>query len=76
MEEEKLILKAVHQASKRDKPTGNTIASRYQKLAGKSIELSLLLQKLNEAEEVNLIKRHLTSREDEPLLVWRSQVPF
>ena len=76
LEEEKLILQAAHQASKQNKPTANTIASHYQKLAGKPIELNLLLQKLNQAEEAGLIKRDITSKEDEPTLVWKSQIPF
>jgi len=76
LEEERLILQAVHQASKQDKPTANTIASHYEKLAGKPIKLNLLLQKLNQAEQAGLIKRAITSREDEPTLIWKSQIPL
>jgi len=75
-EEEKLILQAIHQATEENKPTGNQIASYYQRLAGKPIESSLLLQKLNEAEEAGLVKREIISHNDEPVLVWKNQVPF
>lgn len=74
--EEKLILQAVHQAAKEGKTTGNEIALRYQRLTGKAIESSLLLQKLNEAEEASLVKKEIISREDEPTLAWKSQTPL
>ena len=75
-QEEKLILKAAHEASKKEKPTANVIASHYQKLTGKTIDLELLIAKLNEAEKVGLIKRDITSQEDEPILIWKSQISF
>lgn len=74
LQEEKLILQAAHGASKKEKPTANVIASHYQKLTGKTIDLELLIAKLNEAEKVGLIKRDITSQEDEPILTWKSQI--
>ncbi|MHA1711246.1 MAG: exosortase/archaeosortase family protein [Candidatus Freyarchaeota archaeon] len=76
LEEEKLILQAAHQATKQDKPTVSTIASYYQKIAGKPIELNLLLEKLNQAEEAGLVKKDIVSREGEPTLVWKSRIPL
>jgi len=76
LQEEKLILKAAYQAAKEDEPTGNTIASHYEKLAGKPIEINLLLQKLHQAEEAGLIKRDITSQEDQPTLIWKCQIPL
>jgi len=76
LKEEKFLLQAVYQGAKKHKPTGNTIASYYQKLAGKPIELELLFKKLNYAEEAGLIKRAITSREDEPILTWKTQISF
>lgn len=73
---EKLLLKAVHQAAKKHRPTGNIIASHYQKLTGNPIELELLFKKLNEAEEVGLIKKGITSKEDEPIVTWKTQIAF
>jgi len=75
-EEDRLILQAVHQAAKEDKPIGNEIALHYQTLSGKHIESGLLLQKLNKAEEAGLLRREISSRDDEPVLVWKSQVSF
>ena len=75
LKEEKLILQAVRLASQQRKPTANAIASHYQKLAGKTIELELLLKKLNEAEQAGLIKRDITSTADEPLLIWKDRIP-
>jgi len=76
LEEEKLILKAVNHASHQDKPPANAIASHYQKLTEKPIELEPLIEKLNEAEEAGLIERDITSKEDEPILAWKSHVPL
>ena len=73
---EKLILRAAHQAAQEEKPTINTIASAYQKLAQKPIQPSLLLEKLSEAEEVGLVKREIISHNNEPVLTWKNQVPF
>jgi len=75
LEEDKLVLQAAHQATRADKPTGNTIASYFEKIAGKLIEPEQLHKKLNEAEKAGLIKREITSKEDEPALVWKSQIP-
>jgi len=75
LREDQLVLRAAHEAARKGRSTGNTIASHYQKLAEKSIELELLSKKLHEAEEAGLIKRDITSTEDEPTLVWKSQMP-
>jgi len=71
---DKLILQAVHQAAKEEKPTANEIALHYQTLSGKPIKSSLLLQELNKAEEAGLLTREISSRDDEPVLIWKSQV--
>jgi len=73
--EEKLIIKAVHQASKKDGSTANEIASHFQKLSGNPIKLNSLIEKLNQSEKAGLIKRDITNREDEPIIVWKSQMP-
>jgi exosortase len=75
-EEEKRILQAVHQASKKETPTAGAIASCYQKLTGKTIETETLIQKLNQAEELRLVKRDIASQEDQPIIVWKSQTPL
>jgi len=72
--EAKLVPRAVYEAAKRGKATCDAIASVYQKLAQNFIESSLLLEKLDQAEEAGLIKREVISQDDEPVLVWKSQV--
>jgi hypothetical protein len=76
IEEEKLILKATHNAAKHEKPTGNAIVSAYENLTGKSIELNRLAQKLNEAENAGLVTKDIVSQMDEPVLVWKTQISF
>jgi len=76
LKEEKLILQAVHQAAKEDKSTGITVASSYRKLAGKPIDLNVLLEKLDEAYKAGLIEREIANREDEPILTWKTQISF
>jgi len=76
LKEERLLLEATHQSTQESTPTGHTIASYYQKLAGKPSELELLFRKLNEAEEAGLIKKDIMSREDEPTLIWKTHISF
>jgi len=73
-DEEKLQLRAVYQAAKDGNPTTDGMASCYRRLSGRPIESSLLLQKLNEAEKAGLLRREIVSRDDEPVLVWKSNV--
>jgi len=75
-EQEKLILQAVHKAAEESKSTGNAIAKVYQKLTGKNIETKLLLEELGRAEEAGFMKRDIGSQDDEPVLVWKTQIPF
>jgi exosortase len=76
LKEEKLILSAVHKASKKGKPTGKDIALAYQELAGKPIEPDALHEKLNLAEEAGFVKREVASVEDEPIITWKSLIGF
>ena len=74
--EEKLVPRAAYEAAKRGKATCDAIASVYEKLAQKPIQSGLLLEKLGQAEEVGLIERVVISQEDEPVLIWKSQIHF
>jgi exosortase len=74
--EEKHILKAAHQTSQTDIPTTNAIASQYKKISGKNIKIQLLFQKLQDAENLGLIKRDIISQKDEPKVIWKSQLPI
>ena len=73
--EEKLIIKAVSQASK-GRPTLKDIAARYEELTGKQIDLNLLVTRLREAQEAGLLRRDLANVGDKPILVWKSLVPM
>lgn len=72
-EEERLILQAVHRARK-DRPTASTIAAHYQKLSGKPIELEAVVEKLEEIQAAGLVTTDIDVTEDEPRLVWKSQI--
>ncbi len=76
LEEEKLVIQAVDQAAKKGKSTSNAIALHYRKLSGKPIELSALNEKLEKAREAGFVKKEMSIREDEPILVWRSLIRF
>jgi len=73
LDEEKLMLEAVHQV-RREKPTANAIALHYEKLAGKPVELKTVIQRLQEAGEAHLLEEVITGQEDEPILTRKSQV--
>jgi len=73
-EEEKQTKKIVDILAKNGKSTGAAIAKSFQKLTGKPIEISNFFKKLRYAEEYGLIKRDIINREDEPFLVWKSQI--
>ena len=73
--EEKLIIKAVSEASK-DRPTLQNIAAESRELTGKQIDLDVLHQRLIEAQKAGMLKRDLANVADEPVLVWKSLVPL
>jgi exosortase len=73
--EDKLIIKAASQASKRGKPTIEAIASQYHKLAEKTIKTEKLIEKLSQAEKAWLVKKEITNQEDRPILTWKIQTP-
>jgi exosortase len=73
LQEERFILQATYEASKRDTPIATNIASHYQRLTGKTIEPRALIQKLTQAEKLGLVRRDIASREDQPIVVWKSQ---
>jgi exosortase/archaeosortase family protein len=70
--EDKLAIDALTQSSE---PTLANIAARYRELSGKSLESNDLLEKLREAKEIGLVDTILANRNDEPILLWKSEVP-
>ena len=70
---EKLIFQAAHQAAKKEKPTTNQIAVTHRKFTQEQIPPETLLEKLNQAEKIGLIKKEITNRQDQPILAWKIQ---
>jgi exosortase len=56
-------------------PTPDNIAMTYQNLSDKEITTSNLIQKLTEAEKTRLVERSIFNDQDQPLLVYKSNVP-
>lgn len=76
LKEDKLIMQAIHQAAKEGKPTSIAIALSYRKLSGKPIELVVLNEKLEKACEAGLVRKEMSSLEDEAILIWKSLIRF
>jgi len=74
LEEEKVILQAVHKAAEKKQPTVDAIALHYEKISGKRIESELLFRRLCEAEQTGLVRKQIVSCEDEPVFAWKSQI--
>jgi exosortase len=69
--QDKLILRAVAQASKKGNPATKAIASQLQTVIGKNIQTEQLEERLREAERVGLTKRNITNQQDEPKVTWK-----
>ncbi|MCK4474719.1 exosortase/archaeosortase family protein [Candidatus Bathyarchaeota archaeon] len=69
--ERQTIIQAVHEEKE---ASLNAIASAYQKLSGKIIQPERLLEKLRKAEQIGLLDRKIISRNEEPVVVWGSNM--
>ena len=72
--QDQLIMKAVTNAKNMHNPTTQAITLEFQKLSQTPTSESWIAQKLNEAENVGLIKRTLTNEDDNPALAWKNQI--
>jgi hypothetical protein len=70
------IIDIVKQTEKTALPTLENMATTYQKTIGKQIKEKQLLNKLNGLEKTGIIKSIITSRQDEPVQIWRTQITF
>jgi len=68
----KAILDATHQT--KTTPTTINIAATYQKLNNKPITTDKLIEKLQQAQETDLIKKQIINNQDEPVLGWKTQL--
>lgn len=56
-------------------PTPDNIAMTYQNMSDKETTTDELVQELAEAEKIGLVRRSLFNDQDQPLLVYKSNVP-
>jgi exosortase/archaeosortase family protein len=67
----KQLIQAINQTL--DEATPSNIAVQLQALTGEPADPAALTNDLLEAEEVGLIQKKIANREDEPVVVWKSQ---
>jgi hypothetical protein len=73
-EDYKLLVTAVHGAEKQGLALLDKVSTNYQQLTGNVLDKEALLRKLYEVEKLDMIKRRIASRNDEPVQVWRTQL--
>lgn len=71
LSDEKLVITTIVDPARQNKPTGESIANAYRKLTGKSITENNLVEMLELARNIGLIKKEISCHADEPLLVWK-----
>jgi len=66
--------KAIIEATRKTKtiPTVSNIATTYEKLNHKPITTAKLSEKLQQAQEVGLVKKQIANHQDEPILVYKT----
>jgi hypothetical protein len=69
----KQIMDAVQKTEKKTTPTIDNIAETYQKTTDQLISEDQLMQKLAELEKIGILKSHVTNKQDEPILIWKTQ---
>ena len=70
------IIDALRVTEKSTTPTLDNVAKTYQKTTDKHLDKKQLLNKLYELEKAGIIKSTITSRQDEPVQIWRTQMTF
>ena len=68
------IVEAVMKAEKESTPTSSSIAEAYREITGETIDENLLLERLSEIEKTEVIKSVIANRDDEPIIVWKTQI--
>lgn len=74
--QEKLLLDSIHKTAETQAATGNAISQAYKEIGGKNLEPKALHEELTHAEEAGLIRRDIGNRDDEPILVWKTEMPY
>ncbi|MCW4000715.1 MAG: exosortase/archaeosortase family protein [Candidatus Bathyarchaeota archaeon] len=70
--QDQLLMRAIDCARSK---TLQAITSEYQKLSSTPISENDIQQRLDEAEHVGLVKKSMRNERDNPVLVWKSQLP-
>ena len=68
--EDRQILDAV-KALRKETASEFAVASKYEEMTEKEIDIVRLHTKLTEAEEAGLIERRMINRDDEPYISWK-----
>ena len=66
----------IHETEKASISTLNNIAISYQKITGRRVDEEKLQHELSEIEKTGMIKSVIIDRNDEPTLVWKTQLAF
>ena len=74
-QQDHLLIKAVSNAQELGNSSTQNIAVEFQKLTGIQNSESWFTQKLQDAENSGLIKKKLSSVEDNPTFSWKCQMP-
>jgi len=72
----KQVIDATHETEKTNIPTLNNIALAYQNITGQPVDKEKLLHELSAIEKTGILKSVITNRNDEPILVWKTQMTF
>jgi hypothetical protein len=69
----KNLIDVVSITEKKSASTIGNIADTCQKTTNQTISKDQLMQKLAELEKIGIIRRHIVSKQDEPILIWKTQ---
>ena len=72
--QDQLLIKAVTNAQNTLTPTNQAITLEYQKLSQTSAPETWIAQKLQDTENVGLIKKTLINKNDKPAFAWKNQI--
>lgn len=74
-EPNKQIVDIILETQKTTTPTLSAIATTYKNKTRKAIEKRVLYNRILEAEKMGIIKSCIASNQDEPIQIWKAQMP-
>ena len=72
--EDTQILDLIQQGSNKEGATVVRLIEELRKIKGKEPDIDEIVEKLEEAVKVGLVKRDIINKQDEPVMVWKSQI--